>query len=78
MTTPLIFIGTSLSFDEWGLWLALTSRKRNFAQNKQEQPIYSLNKKDAFCNLYGFTTTFAISDEEDYDKSWKALIQFLN
>jgi hypothetical protein len=75
---PLVFAGTSLSFDEWGLWFALTSRKRNFATKGEELPIYTLNKKDAFCNLYRFTNTIAISDLEDYEKSWQSLIEFLN
>ena len=44
----------------------------------QEPPTYKLNKKDAFCNLYGFTNTTAISELEDYGKSWQALIEFLN
>lgn len=78
MLNPLVFAGTGLSFDEWGLWFALTSRKRNFATKGEELPIYTLNKKDAFCNLYGFTNTTAISDLEDYEKSWQSLIEFLN
>ena len=34
--------------------------------------------KYTFCNLYGFTNTTAISDLEDYEKSWQSLIEFLN
>ena len=78
ITNPLVFLGTSLSFDEWGLWFALTSRKRNFAQKGEEPPVYTLNKKDAFCNLYGFSHTKAISEQDDYDQSWQSLIEFLN
>lgn len=78
MKNPLVFAGTSLSFNEWGLWFALTSRKRNFAQKGEELAIYTLNKKDAFCNLYEFTDTKAVSELEDYGKSWGALIKFLN
>ena len=78
LQNPLVFAGTGLSFDEWGLWFALTSRKRNFAQKGEELPVYTLNKKDAFCNLNGFTDTIAISEQADYSESWKALIEFLN
>ena len=78
MKNPLVFAGTGLSFDEWGLWFALTSRKRNFAQKGEEPPVYTLNRKDAFCNLYGFTNTKAISEQDDYDQSWQSLIEFLN
>ena len=78
MLNPLVFVGTGLSFDEWGLWFALTSRKRNFAQNGEEPPVYTLNKQVAFCNLYGFTNTKAISEQDDYDQSWQSLIEFLN
>lgn len=44
----------------------------------EEQPIYTLNKKDAYCNLYGFTETVAISHDNDYEVSWQKLTEFLN
>jgi len=74
---PLIFIGTSLSAEEWSIWFALTNRKRNYALKGIEQPIYTLNKSGAFCTLHSFTQTIPLTEHADYNEAWLSLIQYL-
>jgi hypothetical protein len=75
---PLIFLGTGMGMEEWTLWYALTTRQRNYARKGKLEPVYTLNKSDAYCTMQSFLQVKAISDSRDYDTAWGELVKFLS
>jgi hypothetical protein len=75
---PLIFVGTGMAMEEWTLWYALATRQRNFARRGDLQPIYTLNRSDAYCKMHAFLQVNPISDSQNYDTVWNDLIKFLS
>jgi len=75
---PLIFIGTGMGMEEWTLWYALTTRQRNYVRKGKLEPIYTMNKSDAYCRMHSFMKVKAISENEDYDIAWGELVKFLS
>jgi hypothetical protein len=75
---PLVFIGTGMAMEEWTLWYALATRQRNFARRGDLQPVYTLNRSDAYCKMHAFLQVNPISESLDYNAAWKDLVKFLS
>jgi hypothetical protein len=73
MTSHLIFLGTSLSFNEWDIWFALVNRWRNYAkpENKKYEPkTFVLTTGENHKHL---PSQFLRLDAPRYEDGWKWL-----
>jgi hypothetical protein len=75
---PLVFVGVSLSLDDWPLWWLLHQRARNFVPFSQSYgdcpvTIYVTSKEADNRHLFGQPAGIEIVEFDSYDSMWSAL-----